>query len=157
MNQGPQFTLWTQSSAERRRQWAPGMNDSPVNLNRSFSKHLQDAYYVPSPEDIRINKTGLIFQQLNPEKTNTSKTQMFTICRNMDGSRNYHTKWSRLDRERQISYDHLYVESRKWNKWLYSQNRLTDKTNLWLWKGKGCRQGQIGSLGLTYILLYLNR
>ena len=63
-----------------------------MNLNRSFSKHLQDAYYVPSPEDIRINKTGLIFQQLNPEKTNTSKTQMLTICRNMDGSRNYHTK-----------------------------------------------------------------
>lgn len=34
-----------------------------------------------------------------------------TICRNMDGSRNYDTKRSMLDRERQI-YDHLHVESR---------------------------------------------
>ena len=34
------------------------------------------------------------------------------ICNNMDGPRDYHTKRSKLDRERQISY-HLYVESKK--------------------------------------------
>ena len=27
------------------------------------------------------------------------------ICSNMDGSRDYHTKWSKSDRERQIAYD----------------------------------------------------
>ena len=26
------------------------------------------------------------------------------ICSNMDGPRDYHTKWSKSDRERQISY-----------------------------------------------------
>ena len=105
-----------------------GWTDSPANFNRSFSKHLQDAYYAPSPEDIRINKTGLIFQQLNPEKISTSETQMLTICRNMDGSRNYHAKRSTLDRERQISYDHLHVESRKWNTWVHSQIETDSQT-----------------------------
>ena len=33
------------------------------------------------------------------------------ICRNMDGTRDYHTKWSKPDRERQISYDITYM----WN------------------------------------------
>ena len=27
------------------------------------------------------------------------------ICRNMGGPREYHTKWGKSDRERQISYD----------------------------------------------------
>ena len=36
------------------------------------------------------------------------------ICSNLDEPRDYHTKWNKSDRERQISYDyHLYVESKK--------------------------------------------
>ena len=35
------------------------------------------------------------------------------ICSNMDGTRDYHTKWSKSDRERQIASDNLYVESKK--------------------------------------------
>ena len=31
----------------------------------------------------------------------------------MDGHRDYHTKWSKPDREKQISYDITYVESKK--------------------------------------------
>ena len=31
----------------------------------------------------------------------------------MDGPRDNHTKWSKPDRERQIPYDILYVESKK--------------------------------------------
>ena len=31
------------------------------------------------------------------------------ICSNMDGPRDYHTKWSKLERERQISYDMAYM------------------------------------------------
>ena len=35
-------------------------------------------------------------------------------CSNMDWPRDYHSKWSKPDRERQISYDiTLYVESKK--------------------------------------------
>ena len=33
------------------------------------------------------------------------------ICSNMDGPRGYHTKWSKSERERQISYDITYM----WN------------------------------------------
>ena len=33
------------------------------------------------------------------------------ICSNMDGTRDYHTKWSKSERERQIPYDITYV----WN------------------------------------------
>ena len=33
------------------------------------------------------------------------------ICSNMDGPRDYHTKWSKSDRERQTSYDIAYM----WN------------------------------------------
>ena len=50
----------------------------------------------------------------------------------MDGCRDYHTKRSKSDRERQISYDITYM----WNlkngyKWTYLQNRkrLTDFEN----------------------------
>ena len=35
------------------------------------------------------------------------------ICSTLDGPRDYHTKWSKSDRERQISWQHLYVESKK--------------------------------------------
>ena len=54
------------------------------------------------------------------------------ICSNMDGPRDYHTKWSKSDRERQISYDITYIWSlKKWYKWTYLQNRnsLTDIEN----------------------------
>ena len=35
------------------------------------------------------------------------------ICSNMDGCRDYHTKWSKSDRERQIPYDTAYMWSQK--------------------------------------------
>ena len=54
------------------------------------------------------------------------------ICSNMDGPRDYHTKWSKPDRERQIPYDITYMLNlKKWYKWTYLQNRnsLTDIEN----------------------------
>ena len=50
------------------------------------------------------------------------------ICSNIDGPRDYHTKWSKSERERQI-YDIAYMWNlKKWYKWTYLQNRnrLTD-------------------------------
>ena len=49
------------------------------------------------------------------------------ICSNMDGTRGYHTKWSKS--ERQIPYNITYMWNLKmWHKWTYLQNknRLTD-------------------------------
>ena len=54
------------------------------------------------------------------------------ICNNMDGPRDYHTKWSKSERERQISYDITYMWNlEKWYKETYLQNRntLTDIEN----------------------------
>ena len=50
------------------------------------------------------------------------------MCSNMDGPKDYQTKWSRLEKERQISY-RLYAESKIWNKLTYLQNRHTDIEN----------------------------
>ena len=35
------------------------------------------------------------------------------ICSNMDGPGDYHTKWNKSDRERQISYDIAYMQNVK--------------------------------------------
>ena len=54
------------------------------------------------------------------------------ICSNMDGPKDYHTRWSKSDRERQLSYDIAYMWNlKKWYKWTYLQNRnrVTDVEN----------------------------
>ena len=42
---------------------------------------------------------------------------------NMDGTRDYHTKWSKLERERQIPYDITYI----WNLIYNTNERFTKK------------------------------
>ena len=66
------------------------------------------------------------------------------ICSNMDGPRDYHIKWSKSDRERNIIWYPLYVWSIKGYKWTYLQkrNRLTDIENK-LMVTKGERGGGI--------------
>ena len=55
------------------------------------------------------------------------KGQNNAACSNMDGPRDYHTKWSKPDKDKyHMIYDihHFYVESKKkWYKWTYIQNR----------------------------------
>ena len=54
------------------------------------------------------------------------------ICSNMVGPRDYHIKWSKTNRERQIPYDITFMWNlKKWYKWTYLQsgNRLTDIEN----------------------------
>ena len=38
------------------------------------------------------------------------------ICSNMDGPRDYHIKWSKSERERQISYNITYMWNLKYDK-----------------------------------------
>ena len=42
------------------------------------------------------------------EYYSTMKEGNIAICNNMDGPRDYHTKWSKSERERQIPYDIIY-------------------------------------------------
>ena len=69
-------------------------------------------------------KVGNITQ---PVKTNKA------ICSNMDIPRDYHAKWSKSDRERQILYDITYMWNLKKKKiqmnLLQNRNRLTDLEN----------------------------
>ena len=49
------------------------------------------------------------------------------ICSNMDGPRDYHTKWSKSERERQIPYDVTYMWNlEKWYRWTGLQGRNWD-------------------------------
>ena len=83
------------------------------------------------------------------------------ICSNMDGSGDYHTKWSKSDRERQISYDitHMWNLKKNWYKWTYLQNRNrpTDLENeLMVTRGEGWGRGIDWEFGIDmYTLLYL--
>ena len=73
------------------------------------------------------------------------------IYSNMDGSRDYHIKWNKSEK------DKYHMISYVWNikigyKWAYlqSRSRLIDiETNLWLQRGWGI--DKIRSLELTYI------
>ena len=63
------------------------------------------------------------------------------------GPRDYHTKWSKPDRERQVSYDITYMWNLKikndTNELIYKTeiNPQTQKTNLLLPKGKSGGEG----------------
>ena len=61
----------------------------------------------------------------------------------MDGARDYHAKRSKSERERQIPYNITYMWNIKYdaNELIYKieTDSQTEKTNLWLPKGKGWR------------------
>ena len=50
---------------------------------------------------------------------NYKKEWNSAICSNMDAPKDYHTKWSKSERERQIPYDITCMESKIWNKGAY--------------------------------------
>ena len=74
------------------------------------------------------------------------KNEIMPFCSNMDKPRNYHSKWSKSERERQIPYDITYMWNLK-----YDVNELihetetdsqTYRTDFWLPRGKwGGRNG----------------
>ena len=69
------------------------------------------------------------------------------IYSNMDGPRDYPTKWSKSDRERQISCDitHMWnlIFKEDTNELIYKKETdlQESKTNLWLSKGKHGGEG----------------
>ena len=70
------------------------------------------------------------------------KEENNAICSNIGGPGEYHTKWSKSDRERQTFFDITYMWNfRKGYKWTYleNRNRLIDfKTHY------GYQKGQVG-------------
>ena len=74
------------------------------------------------------------------------KKNEIMLCSNMDATRDYHTKWSKSERDRQISYDITYMWNLKikhrWT-YLWDRNRLTDRGETC-----GCQRGGQGREGL---------
>ena len=92
--------------------------------------------------------TMAYYSAINKERNNA-------ICSNMDGPRDYNTKWSKSDKERQTSYDIAYMWTlKKWYKWTYLQNRnrVTDVENKLMVRGGGINW----EIGIDiYTLLYI--
>ena len=77
------------------------------------------------------------------------------ICSNVDGPRDYHTKWRKTEKDK-IPYDITYVWNLKQHKWTYlrGRNQLTDIENR-LVVAKGDREGRNGSLVLADAHYYI--
>ena len=76
------------------------------------------------------------------------------ICSNMDATRDYHTKWSKSERERQIPYDITYMWNLKYatNEPIYKTKTDSDTENtLVVAKGEGRTEG----LGLADVNYYI--
>ena len=75
----------------------------------------------------------------------------------IDATRDYHAKWSKSEREIQVSWHHLYVESKIWHKWTYLQcrNRFTDLENrLVVASGEGVSGGMEWEVGVSRCKLF---
>ena len=59
----------------------------------------------------QMTKEDLFSGVPSPKCTLGKKEWNNAICSNMDGPRDYHTKWNKSDRKRQIPYDIIYM----WN------------------------------------------
>ena len=79
----------------------------------------------------------------------------------MGEPRDYHTKQSKSERERQIPYDFTYMWNLKYdrNELIYETEKDSQKlrTDLWLPRQRWVREASIGSLGLAdanYYIIY---
>ena len=81
------------------------------------------------------------------------------ICSDMNRPRDYHTKWSKSDGERQISFDTAYIQNlKRWFKWTYLQNRnmVTDVENKLMDTRRQKRRGTSWEIGFDiYSPLYI--
>ena len=95
---------------------------------------------------------------------NSKKEWNNAICSNMDGPKDYHTKWIKSEKERQIPYGIPYMWNLKKKKhkkrykgtYIQNRNKPTDfEKKEKLTVTKVGREGQIRRLGLTYTHYYI--
>ena len=101
-----------------------------VHCSTIYNIQVMEAPKCPSIEEW-IKKIWYIY---TVEYYSAIKKRNDAICSNMGGPRDYHTKWSKSDSGRQISYDITHMWTlilKKRYKWTYLQNRnrLTDIEN----------------------------
>ena len=88
------------------------------------------------------------------------KKEWNAICSHIDGLGNYHTKWSKSERESQIPDDITSLWNLKYDKNgpIYATGTLTDmESGLVVARGKERRGGTEGVWGLQMQLLYAER
>ena len=73
------------------------------------------------------------------------------MCNNVDATRDYHTKWNKSERERQIPYDITYMWNLKYgtNEPIYKTetDSQTYRMDLWL---PGCQGRGVGGRGMDW-------
>ena len=82
------------------------------------------------------------------------------ICSNMDGPGDYHTKWSKSEREREISYDITYMWNLKYGTnepiYLVCEKQIhRHREQACGFQGREVGEGRIGSLGLAVANYYM--
>ena len=96
-------------------------------------------------EDVVHIYTGILLSH--------KKERNWVICRDVDGSRDCHTEWSKSERGKQISYINTYMWNlEKWYRWtsLQGRNRDTDVEN----ECMDTKGGMVGVVGWTGRLGY---
>ena len=94
---------------------------------------LQDMEATYMPTERRIDED--VVHIYNGKLLSHGKEWNNAICSDIDEPRECHTKWSKLDRESQVSHGIAYLQNlKKSYKWTYLQNRswVTDVENLQL-------------------------
>ena len=85
------------------------------------------------------------------------REQNNAICSTMDTTGDYHTKWSKSQRERQILSDITYMWSLKYetNEPIYETGTVDVENRLVVAKAGGLKQGWSGRLGLAEVNFYI--
>ena len=119
----------------------------------SFMSCLNEQLKCPS----QMNIDGVVYMYHGIFLSH-KKEWNIAICSNTDGPRDFHSKWSKADRERQILYGIKYICDLKnnANKSIYKTETESEtwKTTYGYQREKG-REGQIRSLGLTDTIIYM--
>ena len=81
----------------------------------------------------------------------------WVICSEVDEPRVYHTEWSKSEREIQIPYAITYMWNLKYGTYepIYKIDSQTQRTDLWLPKGRGVGDRRTGILGLADANYYI--
>ena len=106
----------------QRTRWFDGITNS---MDMSLHKHREmvkdrESWHV---QLMGLQKSWTQLEWLNNNKLLSLKKWNNIICHNINGPREYHTKWSKSERAWQILYDMTYMYNVK-----YSTNELIYKT-----------------------------
>ena len=104
--------------------WKEGIHDTqwPEGLTvvRLLAVYLNAYWQITDKEGVLCIDNGILLSH--------KKEQNNTISNNMDGPRDYHTKWSKSDRERQIYEITSMWNLKRWHKWTYLQKETDSET-----------------------------